>query len=259
MRRVDRSPSPPNWENKLSTLARFGLVVFVGGMVYFLVQTVASVAQGSWPAAVTAGGLAVFTFGLFGALSFTFLVSATRYAEWGPAGTTVRVNPAIAWSYGVALLGGVVGSSCYLLFVSRGLVNLPFAAPGGGRVNRYLMITLLVLSVTGLIALLRSREPGYLRVGIDGIEHADIFRTRSARWNDVVDVIDKADKKVRNPIVFVVKDAKPIVVPNADRFASSGAPLYWMARHYWTHPEHRDELADGRALDRLRNGQFEAS
>lgn len=30
-----------------------------------------------------------------------------------------------------------------------------------------------------------------------------------------------------------------------------------MARHYWRHPEDRNELTDGRALDRLRNDQFE--
>jgi hypothetical protein len=119
------------------------------------------------------------------------------------------------------------------------------------------MISLPVLSVTGLIALLRNREPGYLRVGVDGIEHADMFRTRRARWEDIVDVTDKADKRARNPIVFVVKDAKPVVVPNADRYSSSGAALYWMTRHYWQHPENRDELVDGRALDRLRGEQFD--
>jgi hypothetical protein len=160
------------------------------------------------------------------------LVSAKRCADWSGAGTTVRVNPVIAWFYGIALLGGVVGASCYLVFVSRGIVDLPFAASGGWSASRYLMAALLVISVTGLLALLRSREPGYLRVGVDGIEHADMFRTRIALWHDIVDITDIADKQARNPIVFVVKDAKPVVVPNADRFASSGAALYWMARHY---------------------------
>jgi hypothetical protein len=259
VRRVDRSPTPPNWEEKLSYLALFGLLVCIGGTVYFLAQTVVSVLRGSTPAALTAGGLAVFSLGFVGAVSFTFLLSARQYAGWSGAGTVVRVHPAIAWSCGIALLGGAVGSSCFLFFVSRGLVNLPFATPGGGRVNRYLMISLLVLSVTGLIALVRSREPGYLRVGADGIEHADMFRTRRARWEDIAEVTDKADKRARNPIVFVVKGDKPVVVPNVDRYGSSGPVLYWMARHYWRHPESRDELTDGRALDRLRNEQFDQS
>lgn len=257
MRRLGRSLTPPNWDEKLSPLALFGLLVFMVGVVYFVVQAVVSLEQGSVAAGLTTGGLAVFCVGFVGALSATYFLSARRYAEWSQAGTVVRIHPAIAWSYGIALLGGVVGSLCYLFFVSRGLASLPFATPGGERVNRYLMITLLVLSVTGLIALLRSREPGYLRVSVDGIEHADMFRKQSASWGDVVDVTDKSDKRARNPIVFAVKGSKQIVVPNADRFGSSGPALYWMVRHYWKHPESRDELGDGRALDRLRDEDFD--
>jgi hypothetical protein len=251
------SPEPSNWTSEFSLLAKFGILVGVGSVVYSAAQAVVAVSQGSSRAAVTAIGLTVCFLGFLGAASVTVLASAKRHADWSSAGTTVRVNPAIAWCYGVALLGGVVGSFCYLWFISRGLAELPFATPGNERVSRYLMISLLVLSVTGLIALLRTREPGYLRVGVDGIEHADMFRTRSARWEDVVEVTDKANKRARNPIVFEVKDAKPVVVLNADRYGDSGAALYWMTRHYWQHPENRDELVDGRALDRLRREQFD--
>jgi hypothetical protein len=92
---------------------------------------------------------------------------------------------------------------------------------------------------------------------VDGIEHANILRTRRSRWEDVVDILDKADKPARNPLVCVVRGAKPVVVPNADRFGSSGPALYWMTRHYWQQPKNRDELVDGRALDRLRGEQFD--
>jgi hypothetical protein len=228
----------------------------MGGVAYSAAQTVVALGHGSFWAALTAGGLTVCFFGFVGTVSVTVLVSAKRHADWNSGGTTLRVNPAIAWFYAIALLGGVIGSSCYLFFVSRGLADLPFATPGGGRVNRFLMISLLVLSVSGLAALLRSRESGHLRVGVDGIEHADMFRTRSARWEDVIEVTDKANKRARNPIVFEVKGAKSVVVPNADRYGDSGGALYWMTRHYWQHPENRDELVDGRALDRLRKEQF---
>ncbi|MBJ7339779.1 hypothetical protein [Mycolicibacterium sp.] len=250
---------PPNWEEKLSPLALFGLLVAIAGIVYFAAQTVVSAARGSTPAALTAGGLAAFSLGFVGAIWSTFFLSARQCAGSSRAGTVVRIHPVIAWCCGVALVGGLVGSFCYLFFVSRGLASLPFATPGGERVNRYLMITLLVLTVTGLVALLRSREPGYLRMGVDGIEHANMFRSRRARWEDILAVTDKPDKRARNPIVFVVKDAKQVVVPNADRYGSSGAALYWMARYYWKHPEARDELTDGRALERLRDEKFDQS
>jgi hypothetical protein len=257
VRSLNHGQLPANWTNKVSALVLLGVVMLGGGIVYSLAQTIVSVRHGSVGAALTAGGLAMCFSGFLGALCVTVRVPAKRHADWNSVGATVRVNPAIVWLYGIALLGGVIGASGYLFFVSRGLADLPFATPGGGRATRHLMISLLVLSVWGLVALLRTREPGYLRIGVDGIEHGNMLRTRSARWEDLVDVTDKADKRARNPIVFAVKGAKPIVVPNGDRYGDSGAALYWMARHYWQYPENRGELADGRALDRLRREQFD--
>lgn len=250
---------PPNWTDNVTGLITISLVLFGGGLVYFSAQLIVAASEGSLWAAMTAGGFAVCLLGFLSAIGVTLLASSDRHADCSSAGTTVRVNPAIAWSYGVALLGGAIGASCFLLFVSRGLAELPFATPGEGRVTRYLVSSLLVLSVGGLIALLRTREPGYLRIGVDGVEHADMLRTRRARWEDIVEVKDKADKRARNPLVFVVKDSKPVVVANAERFGSSGPALYWMARHYWQHPGDRGELSDGRALERLRAEEFEPS
>jgi hypothetical protein len=249
--------TPPNWNDKVTALVLVCVPFFVGGIAYFFAQTIVATLRGSAPAAVTAGGLAVFFCGSAGAFCVTLVMSAERYADWSRAGITVRIHPAILWCYGIALLGAVVGSACYIMFVSLGTVELPLATPGRETVNRYLMISLLVLSLTGLVALVRRRGRAYLRIGPDGVESADILRTRSAPWDDIVDITDKGDKRARNPIVFIMKDAKPIVVPNADRFASSGAALYWMVRYYWQHPVDRDELTDGRALERLRNEQFE--
>ncbi|HJT95768.1 MAG TPA: hypothetical protein VJ777_28145, partial [Mycobacterium sp.] len=107
-------------------------------------------------------------------------------------------------------------------------------------------------------ALIVRRRTGYLRLAPHGIESADIRHTRNASWDDITDITDEAPKKTSHqPIVFGTRDAKPIVVNNASGYAPNGAALYWMIRHYWKHPENRDELADGRALERLRNEQFE--
>jgi hypothetical protein len=238
-------------------MAYFGILVCIGAALYSVAQTVVALMNGTPLAALTAGGLAVFFWGMVAALAITLLASAEGHADSSSTGTTVRVHPAIAWSYGVALLGGIVGSASYLVFVARGVVELPLGAPGGGGITRYLMAALLAISAISFVALLRSREPGCLQVGVEGIKHADMFRTRTARWDDIVAITDAAKKKARNPIVFAVANGEQVVVPNADRYASSGAALYWMARHYWRHPDNRDELTDGRALDRLRNERFD--
>jgi hypothetical protein len=241
----------------LSAIAKFGLALLVGGIVYSLAQTVVALQLGSVLAAVTAGGMTMAFCGFLATLAITWFATPSRYAASDDSGTTLRINPYIAWCYGVTLIGAAVGSACYLAFISRGVAELPLATPGRGPVTRYLMVLLLILSLIGLVALLRRRGVGYLRIGPDGVETADIFRTRTARWGDVIDVTDRADNRARNPVVFLLKDTKAIIVPNADRYEPNFGDLYWMVRHYWKHPEVRDELTDGRALDRLRNERFD--
>ena len=259
MRRIDNGlPSPPNWDNRLSTLLKFGIVLFVGGAAYSVAQTVVALQRGSIPAALITGGMALFISGAMTTFAAAWFTTPQLYAVANDGGTSLRIRPLIIWCWIVSLVGAAFGAACFLVFVSYGTTELPFAAPGRERVNRYLMITLLVISVGGLAALITRREPGYLRIGPSGVENADIFRTRSARWDDVIDISDNADRKHRNPIVFVLRDAKQIIVPNAPSYAAGSPAIYWMVRHYWKHPADRDELTDGRALERLRNAQFAA-
>ena len=191
------------------------------------------------------GGLAAFT--------VTFTVSAARYRESVDSATTLRVNPAIAVLYGIALVGAVLGSSLYVMFSARESVRVLFS---GGVVFRSLMAALLGLSLLGLIGLVRSRESGRLRLTPAGIEHATLLGSRSATWDQITDIADVAANRAHNPIVLTIPDAKPIVVSNADRYGDAGPAVYWMVRHYWKHPEDRGELTDGRALARLVAAQF---
>ncbi|MDG4663390.1 hypothetical protein [Mycobacterium sp. 236(2023)] len=162
------------------------------------------------------------------------------------------MNPLILVTYGLGLASATLSTSLYIAHTGKEEVRELL----GGTVTRYLMGALLVISAISLIGMVRTREPGQIRIGPDGVQHADIFGVRTVKWDELVDITDTTDKKTRNPIVLLTNDSKPIVVSNADRYGDSGPALYWMVRHYWKHPENRDELTDGRALDRLRNGQF---
>ncbi|QZT60573.1 hypothetical protein [Mycolicibacterium austroafricanum] len=253
MRQLDSAPPPPNWRPNLTAWTWFGVVVFVVGALYCVVRAATSVAQGSTLGALIAGGLAVMCVGGLAAFAVTFTVSAAHYRESVDSATTLRVNPAIAVLYGIALAGAVLGSSLYVTFSTRESVRVLF---GGGVVFRSLMAALLALSLLGLIGLVRSREPGRLSLTPAGVEHANLLGSRSAVWDQITDIADAAGNRAMNPIVITVRDAKPIVVSNADRYGDGGPAVYWMVRHYWSHPDDRDELTDGRALARLREGQF---
>ena len=252
-----RSPWPPHWTKRLAPMAWLGLFIVGGGVVYCGILAASAARAGSGTASLIMCGFMLCCAGFLAALTITFL-SARQYADTSATGTTVRVNPLVAWLYGLALAGAILSASLYLPFADKDDVRPLLGSFANSPVTRYLMAALLAISAIGLIALLRTREPGYLRIGPSGVEHANMFRTRSAHWADLVAISDTTGKNVRNPIVFAVWEGKPIVVANADRYGSVGPVLYWMVRHYWQHPDERDELTDGRALDRLRNEQFAA-
>jgi hypothetical protein len=54
-----------------------------------------------------------------------------------------------------------------------------------------------------------------------------------------------------------LRDGTEKTIDGAYLYVPNGAGLYWMVRHYWRHPEDRVELIDHRALERLRDGQFD--
>lgn len=251
-------PSPSNWDNRVPILAKLGFLLFLAGAIYSVAQVAVALQRGSVLAALTAAGLAVFTFGVVATVSTTSLTSSRLYAASDERGITLRANPFVVWCWVITLIGAAFGSGCYVVFIRPGGAELPFAAPGRGLVNQFLMGSLLLISLIGLAAFVKRREPGYLLIGRDGVESADIFQTRTARWEDIVDITDKADRRSRNPLVLKLRDDKPIVVPNAASYTAGSSALYWMVRHYWKHPEDRAELTDGRALERLRAEQFEA-
>lgn len=253
MRQLDNAPQPPHWRRNVSAWTWVGVVVFVAATVYCVVQAATSVARGSTLGTLIAGGLAVMCVGLLSAVAVTFTGADTRCRESDSSATTLRVHPMIAVLYGIALAGAVLGSSLHTIFSAREEVGEVFS---GGGVFRSLMAALLAVSLFGLIGLVRSREPGRLRLTPAGVEHATLLGTRSATWEQITDIADTAGNRAMNPIVLTVRDAKPIVVSNADRYGDGGPAVYWMVRHYWKHPEVRGELADGRALARLVAAHF---
>lgn len=114
-------------------------------------------------------------------------------------------------------------------------------------------------AIYGLLSAWRRGGLGYVLFTPDGVEIADIFRTTSVAWRDIVAVTDHADVKQRihKPVVLERADGSESRIDGADSYVSFGANVYWMVRHYWRHPDERDELCDGRAVQRLVEGRFE--
>ncbi|MCH9728307.1 MAG: hypothetical protein K0U84_01245 [Actinomycetia bacterium] len=205
-------------------------------------------------AAVTAGA-SVFCFGGCALATVGRFRRVPLRATSDSAGTVLRPEPWVGillWvTFGAVVSSGVL----YLIFAPLDSVDIELSTFRQIR-NPQLIGAAVVLAVIGLVAYTR-RGPGHVLLSPEGFEIRDILHTKGGSWTDVADITDNAPKpKTRQPIVLVMKDGQQRIIQSADGYAPNGAALYWMVRHYWRHPEDRDELTDGRALERLRTEAF---
>lgn len=252
---VGKLPSPPTWKRRV-WLTIFGLLIFIGGAIQGLVLTAIAISRNDFLAAVVASGWAMFFLGMLAGIAVGWLRSEQRVGAIEQSGVTFRPDPLAAWLLGFSFLGGALASGFTLLFRNREGDELPFSSVD--RVREPGLLLVLFVCAAICLGVLIVRRRGHFRLTPTGIENSELFRISSATWDDVTAITPTAPQKPRrDPFSFYVKDTeRPMVVNNASGYATNGAALYWMVRHYWLHPENRGELADGRALERLRTEDF---
>jgi hypothetical protein len=250
-------PQPANWQNGRVLLA-IGCLLAVAAAAFGAIQTAISIGSEQYIAAwITAGLTTLFT-GMLVILGIKRIRRDTLRGEFDQDGTVLRPDPAGRWLFVFLFSCLIPTTALYLAYVPRGVVQLPFVGSGRGFVSTFYMGCLLVLSIIGLITLIRRGGSTYVRIAETSLEYADLSRTRVWKWDDITDVTDATPKKNRrHPIVFTMSNADPVVIPNAGGWAPDGAALYWMVRHYLLHPENRSELNTGRALERLQHKDFD--
>lgn len=131
----------------------------------------------------------------------------------------------------------------------------------GGVHSPWLVVGVAWAAATPVVVLVRRPWRRELRLSPDGVTYASGTAERFRRWADVRGVAarDEVDSYrgivVHHPLVVVQATGEPLVVRAAE-LAVDPALAYWAARCYADHPEARAELADGRAVDRLRRGDL---
>lgn len=99
----------------------------------------------------------------------------------------------------------------------------------------------------------------YLRLTPDGFDMVQGWRPRSGAWAQVENVTDVAPGQtgpVPATIVVLMSDGSTVSFA-AGSCTPDGHVLRQLVEFYWRHSEHRGELTDGRALERLKDEQFD--
>lgn len=250
-------PNPANWKTRTALIV-FTTLFSIAITAYLVMETISALQHGDGISAVVAGGLSLTFLSYAASIAAGRLRSKDHLAKLISRGTAFRPDPLAMWLVLLAIVGSAVSSGVFVIvtLVDYGDISL---IPAGREVHTlFLMVCLLLISLIGVYTFATRGRSTYFQLSADGAEYADIVRTRSWTWDQVTNVSDTAPKKTRahHPVVFVLDDNSVVVVHNVDGYAPSGAALYWMVRHYWLHPEDREELTDDRALARLRNEDF---
>ncbi|WP_231750764.1 hypothetical protein [Mycobacterium sp. NAZ190054] len=235
----------------VALLACAGAAIF-----YFGFGATASTRGGYLTLAVTIG-YSAFLFSFASAILLVILGRTTPRTASDATGFTLWPD----WRATVLIMTGTIAAlPSMLIFV----VAAPFGVIefADTRALRTVWVAVTAVAfctvVGGLITAWRRGGMGHLKLTPAMIENADAISEKVFEWDDVVDVAAHAEsRRATRAVVLRLRDGSEEVIAMADYYVPGGAGLYWLVRHYWKHPEDRDELVDGRAPQRLQKGNFD--
>jgi len=253
-------PRPAAWRGSRTPLSVAVSLAFIGAAVPCAVKGAKSAVAADYPTAAIALTAVATLILLAGTLIVVAVTqSITPVVRDEHNATLLLADRRIQILYRASFLSGVACTALFAILVPLGKTS--FNLSGGG--HTFYPIWAGIIAVLLLIPLVRSlRREGmcYVRLSASEIKLDDGYSSFESRWSDIKTVADSTPKsKGRRLIVFNLADGTARSFNASGMFTPGGIALYWMIRHYWKHPEDRAELADGRALVRLRDERFDTA
>jgi hypothetical protein len=249
-------PEPTNWVGSWRRIALViaGTYVFVGWFVYLACR---AAVRGDYLTAVGVGTFVGFPIVLVTALGYVAGGWTSLRTGNDATGTKIHADRIFEWSMYLGIASFTVGATLIAIFLPRGMIDLSVTR-GWRLAAPIVLVPAVIFAVRGLYTAYKRGGMGYVKLTPAGLDIANIISNDIVEWDDVVAIHDHSeDKKTRKAAVLTLKDGEEKIIDGLDFYVPRGAPLFWMVRHYWLHPDDRTELVDGRALDRLKAGRFE--
>ncbi|WP_231750763.1 hypothetical protein [Mycobacterium sp. NAZ190054] len=233
------------------------MLIGLGVVGLFLVWGVTAAMNGGYLTTVVTAGWAISLLCIFAGLASVVFGRTSIRTHTDAVGLAVLRDERFSSLLTAGVLAFIVGGGLFTAFAPFGHIDLPISR-GKPILFPSIMGSAVLMTAAGLVTAWRRGGLGHVRLTPALIEIADVAALRSFEWTEVLDVVDHAESR-RGPrtVVLRLRDGGEAVISSADVYLPGGAGLYWLVRHYWKHPEDRDELVDGRAVERLRKGEFD--
>lgn len=215
--------------------------------------------RGSYLTALIILGLTIWAFGFAVYFLYTTLGAAKPRVESGATGTLLRPGRFLDTVFFVSTATIFTAALLYLIFRLFGMVDyvptgfMRVAVPVGCG-------SLVAFGAPTLYRMFTHGGGAHLRLDPAGFEvwNGQWGTLRRGTWDDIEEILDhpvKGGKPYNEVIVFALPNGRSAVLI-ADAITGNPRALREWVKFYWRHPEHRDELVDGRGLRRLADQKY---
>lgn len=174
-------------------------------------------------------------------------------------GTTLRSDSVFDAATCASVAAIVFSCLMFAIFQPIGMLDIP--VPHSLRYSiPFLAGVVALLGVPFIWLIIRRGGTKYLRLTPAGYEVAEGYSPERGGWDEIIEVtgvVPDSNRQVPNAVVLMKSDGTAAVLA-AGPITPGGRDLRELVRFYWQHPDHRDELTDDRARERLRSKRFDA-
>jgi hypothetical protein len=201
--------------------------------------------------AIVALGFAVFTLGMVAMLVVVASRKVAPRVTCQDGATTFRPDRRIDLYLMASTIGVFIAMVVYAVFAPLDRLDIP--TPRGDQ--KYYVAVCgagAVIGVFSMRQIARQRGMSLLRMSVDGIEMGNTMTTARFTWAELTEVADRPrNGRKATGTTYISADGGRIRTFPSDWYTPEGHALRDLIRFYCEHPEHREELANGRAVERL--------
>jgi hypothetical protein len=231
-------------------LRRFGIAVTLTFIAILAIWAVNAAKQFSLVTLVVALGLSLTC--IYSIFMMARSKTVSFQASFDTTGTRIRPDKKIEKNLQKLIVTGTLSTWLMFLAWAFGVLYLPF-----GELQHVFPLcagAAAAVLTWCWIKLSRQGNLSYLFLTPERFEFSTLREPKTGKWDDVENITDSLPEEGRfwNPMVVTTTDGETLVMEAAGIYTPKGTALVELVRFYWQHPELRDELTDGRAIERLR-------